>query len=326
MAQNVAWLRGGLLEIHDLALSIKREGDRAFAAGNVDMAQVKYDDTRSFLKAALQQNTMMQGIDADLGAAIERLNIIVWTDTALILLSDMMLTYQGLRRWQEVVIFSNTIENGKQLIESTKKPISLTAVLTRYYYLLGIAELGLGRPNKAGKAFAKAYKIISEPRTKEGWEAAKAWPTLSKDDQKNRLNTILSHMPKKPLVAPEMKNYSAPQVASEHWVMRELGFKGPIPYEDKITGTVGICMTAKPHPNFPQTGLRTAQVGLVKEEVLREQVEMRRKQLNTSYPNGNPVCWVALGLDMIGEESIFDDPVQVRELEESIKKMRDLFG
>jgi hypothetical protein len=60
MTQNVAWLRAGAAEIHDIALSIKRMGDWAFNMGNTRMASAKWHDTHNFIKTTLHHNDMVR--------------------------------------------------------------------------------------------------------------------------------------------------------------------------------------------------------------------------------------------------------------------------
>jgi hypothetical protein len=64
--------------------------------------------------------------------------------------------------------------------------------------------------------------------------------------------------------------------------MREVGYKGSIPYEDKIESSLGFYMTTKPHPNRSLPGLRIFQLGAVKPEVLRKHIESYRQQLQHS--------------------------------------------
>jgi hypothetical protein len=99
--------------------------------------------------------------------------------------------------------------------------------------------------------------------------------------------------------------------------MRELGFKGKIPYADKITGILGVYLTEKAHPNRSLPGPRTTQLGAVKPEVLRKFVKKHRDEVNDQKIPGAKllIMWVALGLNDIGEESIHDDPQAARMLE-----------
>ena len=107
---------------------------------------------------------------------------------------------------------------------------------------------------------------------------------------------------------PGLTEYMTPEVASEHWVMRELGYEGPFKYEDKIKGAYLIVLTTKPHPNHHNLGPRTAQIGRVKPEVLRKHVQKYRKIKDQPPANGRLICWVGLHTDEIGEETILDQP------------------
>jgi hypothetical protein len=188
--------------------------------------------------------------------------------------------------------------------ESVKKKLVPKAAISRFYSLLGIAELGMGRPVNAAKAFVKAYKMATIPETKQGYEAAHGWKNLEPNQRKVKLDSLLAGMPTEPLSFPDFTSWLGPQVESEHWVMRELGYKGPIPYEDKIKSVLGVYMTTKPHPNRPLPGPRTLRLGAVKPEVLRKHVESYRQQLQHPLTGGRALAWISLGEDQIGEESV----------------------
>ena len=308
MTQKVAWVRGGAWEIHDLTLSIKRKGDLAFSLGNADMTMAKYLDSRTFQETALKNNTMMNGCDQEWLEAMFRLEAMTWTDTALLMLSDTTKQEEGERLYKCVPGLVSHIEDAEIMNQKKKKDMVPTPVIARFYYLVGIAEFGLEHPNKAGKAFAKAYKILSHKHHRQGWELAKAWPTLSKNDRRNRFDTALANMPSIPLHVPGMKEYMTPEVASEHWVMRKLGHQGPIPYADKIKPSICIALTTAPHPNHHGPGPRTTQLGHVKPEVLKKHVTRFKAQMNSPQAQGKFICWVHLGMSQIGEESVLDDP------------------
>jgi hypothetical protein len=165
MTQQVAWVRGCAWEIRDMALSIKRMGDRAFALNNADMALAKYEDVRNFLEAAMKLNTMMQGIDDKFATAIDGLECTTLVDIALLLLSDITMKEVGKRCYNGISKFSDVIEKAETLT-ADHKPIVSVNVIARFYQLLGIAELGLDHPIKAGKAFANLTKCfqLREPR------------------------------------------------------------------------------------------------------------------------------------------------------------------
>ncbi|KAF1847092.1 uncharacterized protein K460DRAFT_413897 [Cucurbitaria berberidis CBS 394.84] len=307
MTRKVAWLRAGAWEVHDIALSIKRMGDWALRLNNADMALAKYEDTRTFMITTMKLNSMMSGLDIEFDKALCRIECTTWVDTALLMLSDAMLKEAGKRVYDAVPNMIIHIEAAERMAAKGKSTVP-APVISRFYYLLGIAELGLSHPVKAAKAFAKAYKLVSDSPTKEGYEVAKEWKDLGKNARTARLNAVLTSMPKEPLAIPDMKAYITPEVASEHWVMRELGYQGAFPYEDKIKGALCLILTNKPHPNHHNQGPRTAQVGDVKPEVLRKVVEKYRKNINLPLAHGRLIGWVGLNVDDIGEETILDQP------------------
>jgi hypothetical protein len=307
MTQKVAWVRSGAWEIYDLTVSIKRQGDMAFTLGNADMTMAKYLDSRTFQETALKMNTMMKGCDQEWMYAMCRLDATTWTDAALLMLSDVTKQEEGERAYKCVLDLVRHIEDAEALNERGKKDIVPTPVIARFYHLLGIAELGLGHPNKAGKAFAKAYKILSHEHYKQGWELAKAWPNLSANDRTNQFDSVLTNLPPVPLAVPDTKEYSTPEVGSEHWVMRKLGYEGSIPYADKIKPAIGVALANNPHSKHQGPGPRTTQLGHVKPEVLKKHVARFKAQMNLPQAQGKLICWVHLGLGQIGEESILND-------------------
>jgi hypothetical protein len=307
MTQKVAWLRAGAWEIHDIALSIKRMGDWAFALGNADMALAKYEDTRTFLDTALTTNSMMKRVNDNVHLSMWGIECTTWVDTALLMLSDTTLKETGKRVYDAVPIMVKHIEAAERAA-AKNHPVVPVPVIARFYHLLGIAELGLNHPIKAVKAFAKSYKMVSDKDTKDGYETALRWKGLGKTEQIDRLKAALATMPAKPCDIPDMKEYCTPEVASEQWVMRELGFQGPFPYEDKIKGSYNVILTNKPHPNHHNQGPRTAQIGHVKPEVLQKHVDMYRKQMNLPIAKGRLTCCVCLSADDIGEETVLDHP------------------
>jgi hypothetical protein len=175
-----------------------------------------------------------------------------------------------------------------------------------------VAELGLNHPVKAGKAFARSYKLLSNNSARDGHKTATVWDNLGKQARKTHLSTLLDSPPSKPLEISHMKSYTTPEVASEHWVMRELGLEGPIPYADKIKPAMSIILVDTPHPNHHNQGPRTARVGEVKPDLLRKLVEKYRKVMNQSPANGRLISWVGLSANQIGEETILDEPVYER--------------
>jgi hypothetical protein len=307
MTQKIAWLRAGVWETYNMALSIKRKGDWAFRLKNADIALAKYQDMQSFLDTALDLNSMMKGIDAECEKSICAITVITLVDTALLMLSDFMLKEVGKEAYAVVTKLAPQIAAVDKATEKDSPVVPYT-VTARFFYLLGVAELGLNHPIKAGKAFAQSYKMVSDKTTQDGHRYAKAWADLGKKAKESRLNTMLTTLPTEPLAIPDMETYMTPEVESEKWVMRELGLKGPIPYEDKIKGAWCIILTDKPHPNHHNQGPRTARVGEVKPEVLRKHVNHFRKSINLPAAKGRLICWVGLNANQIGEETVLDNP------------------
>ena len=303
MTQKVAWVRGGAWEIHDLTVSIKRVGDSAFVHGNADMTMAKYLDSRTFQETALGKNTMMGGCDQEWLHALFRLDAITWTDLALLMISDVTKQEEGERHYKQVLDLVTRMEDCENANTEAKNEIVPTSVIARFYCLLGVAELGLLHPNKAGKAFAKAYKILSHKHYKQGWELAKAWPTLSKKGRQDRFDDVLANLPSAPLASPDTKEYSTVEVASEHWVMRKLGHEGFIPYANKIKPATSIALATMAHPNHSAPVPRTVQVGKVKPEVLQKHVARYMLQMNSPQAQGKLICWVHLDRRQIIGES-----------------------
>lgn len=302
MTQKIAWLRAGAWEIHDIALSIKRVGDWAFTLKNLDMALAKYEDTREFLKGALTLNTMMRGLDSTCEKAICGIECTTWVDTALLTLSDAALKHVGKRIYAAIpnmITHLNLAERSAALNE----PIVGPTVIARFYHLLGVAELGLGHPIKSAKAFAKAYKLVTESSTKEGYEVAKSWSTLTIKAQAIRLNKMIAKLPKEPLIVPEMKEYCTPEVDSEHWVMRKLGLQGPIPYEDRIKGSVTLVATFQ--SGHQDQGLGVATIGEVKPEILQKHVAKYRRSIDMPIAKGRLTGWIGLSTDdLVGKPKV----------------------
>ncbi|KAF2121069.1 hypothetical protein BDV96DRAFT_203189 [Lophiotrema nucula] len=322
MTQKVQWLRGGAWEIHDLARDIKRKGDLAFSLNNADMAKAKFDDSRNFDETAFKRNSMMEGIDQKLHRAMLRMVTINWVDCALLAISDATFVEEGRRLYEAPANIAHHIELAEKTNIEKSEEIVPKAVIARFYHINGVAEFGLGHPVKAAKSFAKAYKILPTARYKSGYELGKCWKNLTEDTRKSRLEAELAALPKKPINIPDMKRYSTPEVASEHWIMRQLGYQGDIPYADMIASEIAICMTTKPHPNQRRPGPRTARIGEVHEEVLRKRVDKLRKTANGPVAKGRLISWVGLKADQLGSTSILDDPAQADMLQDMSDNLR----
>jgi hypothetical protein len=317
MTQGVAWLRAAAAEAYDLALSIKCMGDMAFNIGNADMAFAKWDDTLMFIKNTLKHNEMMGArLEPEFPCQIYALKCMVHIEQELFFFSDMSIRIVG-RKYEHIPKAVDQAENAEKFNKLLGYEAVPVSAIARFYRFLGVAELGLSHPVKAAKAFAKSYKIMSLPETQHGYDTAKTWKDLAMAQRKSRLDSLLAVLPSKPHTMPEFRAWKGPQVQSEHWVMRELGFKGDFPYADKITGIIGIYLTEEAHPNRSLPGPRTTQLGHVKPQVLRKRVEEYRQQVNRPDIRGIRLLmmWVALGMDQIGEESVHDDPQAARMLE-----------
>lgn len=307
MTSNVAWLRARAWEIHDIALSMKRVADLAFNLKKAGMAMIKYHGVLEFLKQAGATNTTSPGIDDPANKAICRIYFIVEVDTALLALTDEFFAMKGRQGFEMITTMTKTMERARD-IEKKHEGTVPVAVFARFYYLLGVAELGLNRPNKAGAAFAKSFSLHTNQTIKNCYDAAKEWKNLDQAAAIVRFREIRAGIPKAPLDLPDMQTYKTPEVASEHWVMRELGYQGPIPYEDKIRGGFKVILTEKPHPDHHDEGPRPVQVGFVKREVLQEVVDYCRNEMDEPVaPGRHIVCWVGLRETEIGEEEIPDD-------------------
>lgn len=253
MTQKVSWLRADAWDMYSLALSIKRYGDLAFSIGDADMTLAKYDDAYNFHGAAMTTNSETLSIsDEEWHYAMARLDVTIFTDLALMMLADMTLNDKDLgeRQYSMVPKYTKFIEVGERMNSSSPgKIIVPPEVIARFYHLLGIAELGLDHPVKAAKAFVKAHGMTKAPKSKEGCQLAKDWKTRSADHRQTRLDALLAAMPKKPFDLPDVPAYITHEVEPEKWVIEQLGFKGTLPYADKINGAFSVVMTNKPHPN-----------------------------------------------------------------------------
>ncbi|KAH7067452.1 hypothetical protein BKA63DRAFT_570750 [Paraphoma chrysanthemicola] len=246
MTQKMAWLRGLSAEIYDIALSIKRTGDRSFAMSSGDIAMANYLDVHNFLEAAIKQNDIMvSSLEFDFILRLYSLDVISCVDRALVILLDM----------------------GKQ------------------YF-----ELGLNHPIKAGKAFANAYIILPSQEIKDGHQSAKAWKDLDTKKRIACLKVLFADLPKSPISVPDQEDLASPSVASEHWVLRELGFKGHIPCSNKIKSNHMIALTIKPHPDKVTPGPLTVRIGKVLPEALAKHVERYEKGKDWPGAEGKLVC------------------------------------
>lgn len=326
MTQQVQWLRAVAWEIYDLALSFKRQGDLAFSLGKGDMTQAKYEDCDYFVEAALKQNSMTKDLDEEFDLAMLRFNAINKANLSLASLSPIMFTDTKQLRYRNVLKYIDEMgkyeESNKKMGEKNGTKVVPDEVFARFYFLLGIAHLceDSPKPNKAGKAFAKSYGIISQGQghVKEGYETAKNWSHLTLVQRALCITSILSRLPTRMLQAPAMKEYTTPTVEPEHWVMRQLGCKGPIPYEDKVKGCVRTLFTDKPHARHTgPSPVRSVLIGYVHPEVLREHVVRFRKTMrdfkNTSGTKA--ISWISLQTGQIGEKTILDDPAMAAALE-----------
>ncbi|KAH7371009.1 hypothetical protein BKA66DRAFT_573187 [Pyrenochaeta sp. MPI-SDFR-AT-0127] len=294
MTQRIAWVRAAAWEIHDIALSIKRMGDWAFSLNNADMTLAKYEDTRTFMDSAMNLNNMATSIDKEFTKALCRIDCITWVDTALLMLSDAALKESGERMYRAIPHMTVRVHAAERMANDNNHTVSVS-VRARFYFLLGIAEIGLEHPIKAAKAFAKAHSMVANKPTKEGYELAKAWSKLDEQNRMVRFDALLKSMPKKPLAIPDMQGYITFEVDSEHWIMRKLGHQGPIPYEDKIKGTNSIDSNNDP---------RTAPVGDVRPEVLRPYLDQYREAMNHPVTRRRLICWVGLNASQMEGEAI----------------------
>jgi hypothetical protein len=304
MTQKVSWVRGAAWEIYEIAHSMKRMGDWAFRLRNADMAMAKYQDMETFILGAINKNDMVKRCDAAFDKAVAEICITTYIDISLLSLTDFALAELGKAGYEAVVGTKSRI-NAAHNPAPNGNAVVANSVLARFYHLLGGAELGLDHPIKAGKAFVQSYKMVANISTREGHKAARDWAELGKKAKKARLDTLLASLPTEPFAVPDMKAYNTPEVSSEHWVMRELGLEGPIPYADKINAAVAVVLTTKPHPNHHGPGPRTARVGEVKPTILQKHVDKYRAVMK-KY--GRLMCWVRLNASEIGEETVLDQP------------------
>jgi hypothetical protein len=173
MIQRVAWLRGGAWEIHELCVSIKRIGDLAFSLGNADMTCTKYIDALEFHEHAIQTNSMIQIVDNEpYHQAISRLHNTIHVDMALLAISDITEKEEGKRHFEMVPKSTHYMDTAEEINKKTMVEVFPVTSVARFYHILGVAELGLNHPNKAAKAFVKAYNIIKSPDIKAGHDAA----------------------------------------------------------------------------------------------------------------------------------------------------------
>ncbi|OAL53532.1 hypothetical protein IQ07DRAFT_640588 [Pyrenochaeta sp. DS3sAY3a] len=305
MTQKVAWLRAGIWEVYNIALSIKRVGDRAFRHRNADMAIAKYQDMKTFIESALTANYMMRDVDIEAEKALTTLIKTTYVDIALLTLTNFTAKEVGRPiAYQTVVNLKGHIDLVElEKNEPEKGTIIPAKVLARFYFLLGLAELGLDHPVKAGKALARSYRLHATSITRDAYDVADQWHELDRNTQKSRFRAALATRPKTLLPLPDMKVYETPEVASEQWVMRELGYKGKFQYEDLIKGCVKICLTEEPHRHHHYDGPRVIRIGEVLPDVLRHHVNRYRSQMGLPVAQGKLVGCVGLSIDAIGEDT-----------------------
>jgi hypothetical protein len=280
---------------------------------NADMALAKYLDTHSFMDTARALNSMMEGVDLECEKASRVLAVTTMVDTALLMLTGFALVEMGREGYTAVTKLAAQIA-ATGFEAQTGTTVVCSKIVSRLHYCLGVAELGLNHPVKAGKAFARSYKLLSNNSARDGHKTATLWDNLGKQARKTHLGTLLDSLPTKPLEILDMKSYTTPEVASEHWVMRELGLEGPIPYADKIKPAMSIILVDTPHPSHHNQGPHTAHVGEVKPEVLRKHAEKYRKVMNQPPANGRLISWVGLSANQIGEETILNEADYVQSM------------
>ncbi|KAI4906528.1 hypothetical protein J4E90_010421 [Alternaria incomplexa] len=315
MTQGVAWLRAGAAEVYDLALSMKRMGDMASNIENRDMAFAKWNDTVMFIDSTMKQNDMMDTrLESVFRCRIYALQCMVDIERQLLDFTDLSTPKKG-PKFDHISTVVQMAENAEGFNAKLGYEAVPTSAIARFYRFLGIAELGLDHPVKAAKAFVKSYKIMSLSKTKQGYETAAEWKKLTATQRKAKLDSLYHDLPSNPHTLSGFKAWQGPQVASEHWVMRKLGFQGEFPYADKISGVMGVWLTNEPHPNSSRPGPRTVQLGAVKPEVLQKVVDKHRKEAALPMTQGTAMIWVSLGPNMIGQESVLDDPQAARSME-----------
>jgi hypothetical protein len=240
------------------------------------------------VEAALRQNKkLVSDLGPDHILRLYKLDVISCVDRALVILREMGKQYFGQRRYDLIVLCAPAVDVAAMNAKKPGKNSAPPTALAHFYYLLGLAELGLDHPIKAGKAFANAYKIMSSEHIKRGHEAAKAWKGLKSHKRLTRRDVFFADLPKSPIVLSRMNSIGSPAVASEHWVMRELGFEGTIPYAYIIKSNHAVIMTNKPHPSKSTPGPRTASVRAVKPQALAKHVVQYRNQLTLLTPRAN---------------------------------------
>ena len=95
----------------------------------------------------------------------------------------------------------------------------------------------------------------------------------------------MADLPTEPVPPEEWKPYMTPEVASEQHCLRELGFKGKLPLEDKIKGCYATML--KVHNETGSSYVTT--MGGVKQPQMRRYLKSARLQLGMG--NGNLVFW-----------------------------------
>jgi hypothetical protein len=179
MTQGVAWLRAVAADVYDLALSIKCMGNLAFNTGNADMAFAKWDDTLMFIKNTLKHNEMMGTcLEVEFLCQIHALGCMVHIEQELFFFSDMSIRLVG-HKYEHIPKASAQAENAEKFNKLLGYEAIPVSAIARFYRFLGAAELGLDHPIKAAKAFAKSYKVMSLPKTKHGYDTARAWKDIT---------------------------------------------------------------------------------------------------------------------------------------------------
>ncbi|KAF2872325.1 hypothetical protein BDV95DRAFT_380659 [Massariosphaeria phaeospora] len=314
MTQHVAWLRGGVCEIYELALSMKRKGDVAFRMGNTTEALTKYESLQTFVSATTTKNTKMKS-DPDQLRAFQLLGYMTMTDIITVFMTDLTTMEMDKRAYGLVTDYLGrieVIEKTNDLYSKDEPGFLHSALMSCTRNIFGVAELGLNHPIKAGKAFATAFKLFSHPAYRTGWETAKAWSGLTQRDRQTHLTSLHALLPSQPLEVPELKPYSMPAVAPEHWVMRRLGFQGPIPYREKVLPGLDptLVLTAEPNSDL----FAPAVIGHIRPEVLTAHAEDLDQTV--VFPDGRRfekrrlIIWVGLEETQLGAERLPDGDAQ----------------
>ncbi|KAG9191350.1 hypothetical protein G6011_09438 [Alternaria panax] len=252
------------------------------------MAFAKWDDTLMFIENTLKHNEIMGTfLEVNLPCQIHALKSIVRIEQELFFFSDMSSSFVG-RKFEHLPKASLCL-------------LSLASVaswVSPNWAWIILSEQKRPSPSPTGLCLSLRTNMATTQR-------------------KSSLDSLLAALPHKPHTMSGFHAWQGPQAQCEHWIIRELGFKGDFPYSDKITGMFGIYLTQKQHSNRSLPGPRNTQLGAVKPEVLQKWVEKYRKEVNRrDVPGiGQLMMWIALGQDMIGEESVHDDPQAVRMLE-----------